>query len=231
VTKPYHDLLDTLIETDKPFVRLSLQFAFILYLLAGQVLALLLWRLFAPSRAGEPSRLKSIFFALYLLVAQVTLFVGWPFLVGAWQTASPILLADIVVTFHLVLVLAVPVALLLILIGWPFGWKWTRHFWFRLAQLIVIEVVAGQAIVGIECPLKTIERHLRGGYDADGESLLHNLDEASAIGAWCNQLLYYDAEASIFMWIYASVALLVLLTWILAPPLFPWRAREEPSAG
>src|SRR5262249_1619913 len=125
-------------------------------------------------------------FALFLLAGQAGLLYAWPPLVSAWLATDRIVLADAVVAFHLALGVGVLVALVLVVVRLPFGWRWTRSFWLRLAQLIVIEVVAGQAIVGIECPLKTAERELRGG-----GGTLNKVENASAIGAWSNRTLYF----------------------------------------
>jgi hypothetical protein len=74
---------------------------------------------------------------------------------------DPVLLADIVVTVHLLFVLFVLIAQLFIVAGWLLRWSWVRNFWFRLLHLGSIGVVAGQAVAGIECPLTTVERDLR----------------------------------------------------------------------
>lgn len=216
----YRDLLARFDHYGEPHVYLTLQSAFLFYLLLGQLVALLVWRLLAARRGNG-------WFAGYLLLAQVALLLAWPPLIGAWQIATPTFLADVVVTFHVALVLAVVVLLVLILVGWPLGWTWTRNFWLRLVQLLIIEVVAGQAIVGIECPLKTLERMLRF---AGGAESLHELTNASAIGRFSNELLYYQANPVVFMSLYAMVALLVLATWFFVPPRLPWAVKAEESA-
>jgi hypothetical protein len=133
-----------------------------------------------------------------------------------------VLLADLVVTIHLAFVVAVLLAQLLILVGWILHWAWVRNFWFRLAHLVAILIVAGQAVLDIECPLTTYERHLRGGD-------LHDMTNASAIGRFCNETLFFDSTdengepRSIFMISYVSFAALVVLTWCFAPPRLPWR--------
>jgi hypothetical protein len=72
-----------------------------------------------------------------------------------------ILLADVVVTVHLCFMLFVLISQLLIVAGWLLDWSWIRNFWFRFVHLLSIGVVAAQAVAGIECPLTTLERHLR----------------------------------------------------------------------
>lgn len=221
VIDSYRTLLDQFEDVSDPYRMFTVQFFFLSYLLVGQVLLLGLWRLVErPFRASPPSRSRNVLFAFYLLICQVGLFFGWPALVDLWLGANPIRLADVLVTLHLGFVLGVVLALVLILVGWPLGWHWTGNFWFRLLQLLAIEIVAGQAIVHLECPLTSWERELRGG-----PGHLHDLATASPLGRFCNDVLYLR-ETPILTIVYASVALLVLLTWILCPPRFPWRTAE-----
>jgi hypothetical protein len=223
VPEAYTKLLDSLADRDKPHQTLTLQLCFIFYLLLGQFVALFVWRLFAPLTRRWQTWLSNLVFGLYLLGAQVLLFLGWPRLVGAWQAADNVLLADIVVAVHLGLVIAVAALLILVFLGGLFGWGWTRNFWLRLVHLIVIEVVAGQALVGIECPLKTVERELRGGL-----GYLHpEPGKSSEFGRWCNQMLYHPGEPWLYMTLYVTVGLLVLLAWVLLPPRLPWRDSKS----
>ena len=236
VSQPYYDYLDQLGDKSNPFRLLLLQMGLIAYLALGQLVLLLLWRVLrsAVVRAGpglgQRKRLGGIVFALYLLGFQAVLFLAWPPLVGAWLSAGPILLADLVVTAHFALVVAVLAGLLLILVGWWRGWNWTRNFWFRVAHLIVIEVVAGQAFLLIECPFTTVERHYRGG-----KGHLHDTEESMALGRFCNETLFLaivddPARPPLLMVAgYFGFALLVVLTWVLAPPRLPWRAPDTPG--
>jgi hypothetical protein len=174
---------------------------------------------------------------------------------------DPILLADIVVTIHLLFMLFVLIAQVLIVAGWLLHWGWVRNFWFRLVHLGSIGVVAAQALAGIICPLTTLERHFRveGEYPkycallaanlvaSRSENLLtslvpascaanpitlideieggalHVLDRASAIGRFSNNTLFFRPQGPLFPIVYVSFALLVVLTWIFAPPHLPWR--------
>jgi hypothetical protein len=140
------------------------QLVFLLYLFLGQVVLLGLWSLVrrGPADASSPRRLAQIGFAVYWLLGQAALFVGWTFLVAEWDEAGVVAAADMVVTLHFGFVLFVLGLELLVLIGWPLGWVWTRNFWLRLLHLVCIEIVVGQAVVALECPLTSIERDLRG---------------------------------------------------------------------
>jgi hypothetical protein len=120
-------------------------------------------------------------------------------------------LADVVVVVHLAFVLFVLIALLLIVAGIPLRWQWTRNLWFRLVHLASIAVVAGQAVVGITCPLTDLESYLRAKADVP-------LEQATAPGRWAHHILFYEGDASVFMWCYIAFGTLVLLTFVFAPP-------------
>jgi hypothetical protein len=225
VNEAYAELVDQLNSRD--FHRTtSVQLVFVLYLLLGQALALFSWRLITLRARGEPTWRGRLAFVSYLLLAQVALFVSWRLLIGLWQMTDHVRLADLVVTVHLGLVIATLLLLSLLPVGAIFGWRWTRNFWLRLAQLLVIEVVAGQALVGLECPLTTLERNLRGG-----TGQLRKLDDASAVGRVSNRVLYFPVSIDAPRWSvtlgYATFGGLVLLAWLLLPPRLPW--RNEPA--
>ncbi|MFO0880124.1 MAG: DUF2784 family protein [Gemmataceae bacterium] len=216
MTERYWEFLEGLTDTAEPSFRPTLQMLFLAYLVVGQFGLLALWKLMAPAGATR-RRAGQVVFGLFLLAGQGALLFAWPVLMHLWLTSDPIGRADLVVTLHLGFVLAVLATLVGVLVGWLAGWEWTRNFWFRISQLLAIEIVAGQAVVGLECPLTTLERHLRGG-----PGYLHELDNASALGRFCNNVLFHEGSRQFFLVVYCSVAVLVLLTWVLAPPRLPW---------
>jgi Protein of Unknown function (DUF2784) len=131
-----------------------------------------------------------------------------------------ILLADIVVTVHLLFVVFVLAGQALIVAGGLLHWGWVRNFWFRLIHLASILIVAVQPLLGITCPLQTLERSLRlqGGAEA-----LRDTANASAIGRFCNHMLYFDPHGPLIPSLYIAFAALVVLTWVFVPPRLPWR--------
>ena len=119
------------------------------------------------------------------------------------------LLADVILIVHFLFVAFVVGGLALIWIGASSGWAWVRNFWFRVAHLGAILFVAGEAIVGIWCPLTVWEDALRGGA----------LSEKSFVARWIHRILFYDFPEWVFTVAYVAFALVVAATW--------WCVRPE----
>ena len=119
-------------------------------------------------------------------------------------------LADIVVGIHAVYIGFVVFGLLAILLGGAMGWRWVRNPYFRILHLAAIGFVCLESIVGIDCPLTTLENGLRlaGGQNGYG---------ADFLGYWLDRLIFYNLPPRVFMIIYLGFGLLVLATFWLVP--------------
>lgn len=126
--------------------------------------------------------------------------------------------ADLVVLVHFAYALTIVVGLLLILIGIPLRWQWIRNLKFRLIHLAMILIVVGESWLGIECPLTTLERHLRG---LAGETTYRGDFIANLV----HETLFFEFTPQTFTWIYTTFGLLVLVTLVLAPPR--WRTATS----
>jgi hypothetical protein len=124
---------------------------------------------------------------------------------------SPALLADLVLLLHAAIVLFVVAGLPLIVGGNLAGWRWVNHWWFRLAHLLAIAIVAAESWLGIACPLTTLEAWLRGQAGQD-------LQAQSFMGYWMQRLLYYHFPAWVFVCAYTVFGLLVAFAWWRFPP-------------
>ncbi len=122
--------------------------------------------------------------------------------------------ADLVVTFHFGYIAFVGLGLLATWIGLALGRGWARNRWFRAAHLAAIAIVAAQAMLGIVCPLTTLEKALRvrGGQESY---------PGAFIGHWAHRLTFYQAPPWAFTTCYVLFGLAVLATFVLAPPR--WR--------
>jgi hypothetical protein len=99
---------------------------------------------------------------------------------------------------------------------------WARNFWFRATHLAMIGIVVLQSWLSWPCPLTVWERELRR---AAGQ----RVEEISFIGYWMRRLIFFQAEPWVFTLIYTFFGLLVLATFVWAPPR--WPKRRAASGG
>jgi uncharacterized protein DUF2784 len=121
------------------------------------------------------------------------------------------LLADLIVAIHAAYVAFVVIGLVLILVGVACRWGWVRNWWFRVAHLVAILIVAAEALLDYPCPLTEWEYRLRemGGQAVSGGTF---------IGDLLHNLIFYDAPPWAFTFAYVAFALAVALTFLIAPP-------------
>lgn len=121
-------------------------------------------------------------------------------------------LADLVLVVHASFVAFVIVGLLLIWIGRIRRWACVRNFWFRVAHLAAIGVVAAESLSGFVCPLTAWEDRLR--LLAGGEQRY----AGSFIQHWLHQILFFDLGERVFTITYVVFFLAVALSlWFVAP--------------
>lgn len=120
-------------------------------------------------------------------------------------------MADAVVGTHVLYVGYVLLGQVAILAGILLRWGWIRNPWFRWTQLLMILIVAFEAIFGITCPLTRWEYDLRtlAGQHPSGESF---------IGRMLHDLMFFTAPPWVFTTCYIAFAALVLGCFLLAPP-------------
>lgn len=133
----------------------------------------------------------------------------------------PRILADAVVVAHAAYAAFVVVGLAAILVGVAFRWRWVRNFWFRMIHFAMIGLVAMEAILGVKCPLTSLEDSLRA---QAGQSV----DQASFIARLARDLLFYEAPEWVFGVLHCLFAAAVLATLVLAPPRWPWQKDALP---
>lgn len=122
-----------------------------------------------------------------------------------------LLLADIIAIIHLGYVIYVILGFILIIVGIIFRWKWIRNLPFRITHLLAIVGVACEALLGVNCPLTVLEFKLRYASNLSEEKV-------SFIGVIVDSLLFYNAPRWVFTIIYVAFAIVVVITFIIAPP-------------
>ena len=130
-------------------------------------------------------------------------------------------LADLVLVVHASFVAFVIVGLLLIWIGQLRCWAFVRNFWFRVAHLAAIGVVAAESLAGFVCPLTTWEDRLR--LLAGGEQRY----AGTFIQHWLHQVIFFDLNERVFTIAYVVFFLAVALSLWFVPPRWPRRARTQ----
>ena len=130
-------------------------------------------------------------------------------------------LADLVLVVHASFVAFVIVGLLLIWIGQVRRWAFVRNFWFRVAHLAAIGVVAAESLSGFVCPLTTWEDQLR--LLAGGEQRY----AGSFIQHWLHQVIFFDLSERVFTIAYVAFFLAVALSLWFVPPRWPRRTRTR----
>jgi hypothetical protein len=130
-------------------------------------------------------------------------------------------LADGVVALHFAYVAFVVGGELVILLGLACRWQWVRNLWFRLTHLLFIGVVAAEAAFGVACPLTVWEVRLR-------ELAGQPVEEGSFLGRLFHNLLFVPVEPSWLPVLHIGFGVLVLLTFLLAPPR---RLAARPSSS
>jgi hypothetical protein len=127
--------------------------------------------------------------------------------------------ADFILLLHASFVLFIVIGLALIFIGKARTWIWVLNPWFRLAHLLAIAVVTFQSWFSVICPLTTLEMALRsraGQTTYPGAFIAH----------WLETLLYYDAPAWVFAFIYTIFGALVAGSWFWVRPQPFFRNRK-----
>jgi hypothetical protein len=121
------------------------------------------------------------------------------------------IVADVVVVLHAAYVSFVIFGQLAILTGILCRWAWVRNARFRWLHLIAISIVVVESLLGIVCPLTTLEDWLRARAGQTGY-------RGDFVGHWVHAVLFYDAPAWVFTLVYTAFGLMVVATFIVAPP-------------
>jgi len=121
------------------------------------------------------------------------------------------LLADAVLVIHFGFATFIVLGFVLIWIGFFLKWPFVRNFYFRLAHLIAMGVVMVETLIGLLCPMTSLEVRLRllaGGGGYKGSFMQH----------WLHRVLYIEISEEAFRVIYAIFFLFIALTFLVVKP-------------
>nr|WP_290695036.1 DUF2784 domain-containing protein [Halomonas sp. UBA3074] len=127
------------------------------------------------------------------------------------QSVLLLLLADIILIFHVLFVAFVVVGLLAVYAGYFLNWRWVRNRVFRIVHLCAIGYVVIQAWLGVVCPLTAWEMALRAEAGAATYS-------GSFIQYWLHSVLYFELPPWVFVVVYTLFGSLVLASWLVVKP-------------
>ena len=119
------------------------------------------------------------------------------------------MLADIILILHFLVVIFITFGFLLIPIGYYYYWSWIRNFKLRLFHFGLMFIVTFETLVGITCPLTSIENYLRG---------INN--SKSFVSFWIEKIIYWNFPTSFFIFLYFVLLGWTLLMWKIYPPKF-----------
>ena len=128
-------------------------------------------------------------------------------------------MADAVLVLHFLFVAFVVFGLLLIWLGWFRRWNFVRNFWFRIAHLAAIGMVAAESLIGFACPLTTLEDWLRS---LAGDEQRY---QESFIQHWLHRVMFFDVDGRVFTVSYiVFFAAVALSLWLVRPR---WSSRSK----
>lgn len=127
-------------------------------------------------------------------------------------------LADAVLVLHFSFASFIVFGLILTWVGRVGRWHWVGNPWFRGLHLLAMGFVAAEAVLGIDCPLTTLENSLRRGAGQAGYG-------ESCVQHWLHRLLFFNASPVTFTVLYVLVFLLLVASLRWVPVRWPRRGR------
>jgi hypothetical protein len=134
------------------------------------------------------------------------------------------LTADAIVILHMAYVLTVVLGLPVTWIGILTKRAWARNFWWRCGHLAMILIVVFEVWMGITCPLTTWEFQLR-------ELAKQETYNGAFLANCIHEYLFYEAPPWVFALLYSLFGLLVLTSFVAAPPRWPWSQKSASAAS
>jgi len=117
------------------------------------------------------------------------------------------LIADIILVLHFCVVIFITLGFVLIPIGCKFDLGLVSNTKLRIFHSGMMLFITLETLLGITCPLTSIENSLRGIYQSN-----------SFIGYWIKQFIYWDFPTQVFIILYCICLGWTFLMWKLYPP-------------
>ncbi len=117
------------------------------------------------------------------------------------------LIADFILLVHFLLAFFITSGFFIIPIGYKFEWDWCKNLKIRTTHTIAILIVTAETVLGITCPLTSIENSFRGIYNSE-----------SFVTYWFREILYWNLSMELFLFVYSVCLIWTIAMWKLFPP-------------
>ncbi|HET7611216.1 MAG TPA: DUF2784 family protein [Rhodanobacteraceae bacterium] len=117
-----------------------------------------------------------------------------------------------ILVLHLAVIAFNVAGCVLIPIGAWRRWRWVRNFWFRVAHVACLAIVALQAVLGRACFLTVWQGEVSGV--ATTQPL---------IAGWIERAVYWPLPLWVFAVAYVVVFAYVVALWTIVHPVMPGR--------
>jgi hypothetical protein len=123
--------------------------------------------------------------------------------------------AEIILAFHVAIILFNLFGLVAIPIGAWRGWRFVRIRWWRALHVAVLGAVAAQALLGRACFLTLWQAALETGPGAP----------TPLVQRWIERLIFWPLPIWFFAGLYVAVFAYTIALWFLVPPRASARGR------
>ena len=118
-----------------------------------------------------------------------------------------LLVANIVLFFHLLVVIFITSGFVLVPIGYKLNWGWVANIKLRILHCGMMAFITLETLLGVTCPLTSIEHYFRGIHQSE-----------SFVVYWITKTIYWDLPSHFFIILYCICLGWTFLMWKLFPP-------------
>ncbi|MFL2932172.1 MAG: DUF2784 family protein [bacterium] len=117
------------------------------------------------------------------------------------------MIADFILALHFLIAVFITSGFFIIPVGYKLKWNWCKSFKIRTIHTIAILIVTAETVLGITCPLTSIENSFRGIYNSE-----------SFLSYWFREILYWNLPMELFLFVYSVCLIWTIAMWKLFPP-------------
>ena len=115
--------------------------------------------------------------------------------------------ADLILFLHFWIVFYVVFGLVVLPLGYLKNYSWTRNAKLRATHMSLVGLITLEAILGITCPLTTLE------------NILRQIEyQQTFVSYWLSHFIYWDLPNYFFVALYSACFIWSLIFWKVHPP-------------